>query len=93
MLQNDIHRADAVRHMSVNAGTRTADRTDSHGHRPQNGLTCPNTQVTPLPRRLHPVGLGNAIRVVTCSFSSSARGSVTRSGVADEVFGGEIIPE
>jgi diguanylate cyclase (GGDEF)-like protein len=41
----------------------------------------------------HLVGLGNAIRVVTCSFSSSARGSATPSGVADEVFRGEIIPE
>ena len=42
-LQNDIRRADAVRHMSVDAGTRTADRADSHGHRPQNRLTCQNT--------------------------------------------------
>jgi hypothetical protein len=49
MLQNDIRRADAVRHMSVDAGTRTADRADSHGHRPQNRLTCPNTQGRPLP--------------------------------------------
>jgi hypothetical protein len=39
------------------------------------------------------VGLGNAIRVVTCSFSSSARGLAIPSGVADEVFRGEIIPE
>ena len=37
MLQNDIRRTDAVRHVSVDAGTRTADRADSHGHRPQNG--------------------------------------------------------
>lgn len=37
MLQNDIRRADAVRHVSVDAGTRTADRADRHGHRPQNG--------------------------------------------------------
>ena len=44
MLQNDIRRADAVRHMSVDAGTPTAHRMDSHGHRPQNRLTCPNTQ-------------------------------------------------
>jgi hypothetical protein len=44
MLQNDIRRADTVRHMSVDPGTRTADRADSHGHRPQNRLTCPNTQ-------------------------------------------------
>jgi hypothetical protein len=49
MLQNDIRRADAVRHMSVDAGTRAADRADSHGHRPQNRLTCPNTQGRPLP--------------------------------------------
>jgi hypothetical protein len=47
MLQNDIRRADAVRHMSVDAGTRTADRADSHGHRPQNRLTCQNTQGRP----------------------------------------------
>jgi hypothetical protein len=47
MLQNDIRRADAVRHMSVDAGTRTADRADSHGHRPQNTLTCQNTQGRP----------------------------------------------
>ena len=37
MLQNDIRHADAVRHVSVDAGTRTADRADSHGQRPQNG--------------------------------------------------------
>ena len=49
MLRNDIRRANAVRHMSVDAGTRTADRADSHGHRPQNRLTCPNTQGRPLP--------------------------------------------
>jgi len=49
MLQNDIRRADAVRHMSVDADTRTADCADSHGHRPQNGLTCPNTQGRTLP--------------------------------------------
>src|ERR1700757_4350017 len=49
MLQNDIRRADAVRHMSMDAGTRTTDRADSHGHRPQNRLTCPNTQGRPLP--------------------------------------------
>jgi hypothetical protein len=47
MLQNEIRRADAVRHMSVDAGTRTADRADSHGHRPQNRLTCQNTQGRP----------------------------------------------
>ena len=47
MLQNDIRGADAVRHMSVDAGTRTADRADSHGHRPQNRLTCQNTQGRP----------------------------------------------
>ena len=47
MLQNDSRRADAVRHMSVDAGTRTADRADSHGHRPQNRLTCLNTQGRP----------------------------------------------
>jgi hypothetical protein len=49
MLRNDIRRAGAVRYMSVDAGTRTADRADSHGHRPQNRLTCPNTQGRPLP--------------------------------------------
>ncbi len=47
MLQNDIRRADTVRHMSMDAGTRTADRADSHGHRPQNRLTCQNTQGRP----------------------------------------------
>ena len=45
MSQNDIHRANAVRHMSVDAGIRTADRADSHGHRPQNKLTCSAEQV------------------------------------------------
>jgi hypothetical protein len=49
MLQNDIRRADAVRHVSVDAGTRTADRADGHGHRPQNRLTCPNTHGRPPP--------------------------------------------
>ncbi len=49
MLQNDIRRADAVRHMSVDAGTRTADRTDSHGHRPQNQADLPKHAGTPLP--------------------------------------------
>jgi hypothetical protein len=33
-------RADAVRHVSVNAVPRTAHRTDSHGHRPHNRLAC-----------------------------------------------------
>src|SRR5690349_20911096 len=47
MLPNDIRHADAVRHMSVDAGTWTADRADSHGHRPQNRLTCQNTQGRP----------------------------------------------
>jgi hypothetical protein len=31
--------------MSVNAGIQTAHRTDSHGHRPQNSLTCSNIQI------------------------------------------------
>ena len=44
-------------------------------------------------RRYGPVGLGNAILVLTCSSSSSARGSATRSGVPGGVFRGEIIPE
>jgi hypothetical protein len=47
MLQNDIRRADAVRHMSVHAGTRTADRADSHGHRPQNQADLPRHAGTP----------------------------------------------
>jgi hypothetical protein len=47
MLRNDIRRADAVRHTSVDAGTLTADRADSHGHCPQNRLTCQNTQGRP----------------------------------------------
>jgi hypothetical protein len=35
--------------MSVNAGIQTAHRTDSHGHRPQNSLTCSNIQIRHFP--------------------------------------------
>jgi hypothetical protein len=31
-----------VIYMSVNAGVKTADRTDRHGRPPPNRLTCPN---------------------------------------------------
>lgn len=41
--------ADAVIYMSVPAGIQAAHRTDSHGHRPQNRLTCANQQAQPLP--------------------------------------------
>ena len=51
MLQNDIRRADAVRHTSVDAGTRTANRADSHGYRPQNQADlAKHVQGTPSPR-------------------------------------------
>ena len=62
MLQNDIHHAAPVRHVSVDAGTWTADRADSHGHRPQNRLTCPNTQGR-LSRRWYPAFGDTALAV------------------------------
>jgi hypothetical protein len=45
---------DAVRYMSVHTGVQAAYRTDSHGHCPQNRLTCANQQAEPLPQA-HPV--------------------------------------
>jgi hypothetical protein len=55
MLQNDIRGTDAVRHMSVPAGIQAAGRTDSHGHRPQNRLTCANQQAElRVPKRIQP---------------------------------------
>jgi hypothetical protein len=49
-----IRGTDAVRYMSVHTGVQAAHRTDSHGHCPQNRLTCANQQVEPLPQA-HPV--------------------------------------
>jgi hypothetical protein len=48
-------RPDAVRYTSVRTGIQAADRTDIHGHRPQNRLTCANRQPEPLcPKRIQP---------------------------------------
>lgn len=44
-----IFAAGPVRHMSVPAGPRAGEITDNHGQRPQNVLTCPNTQVRRFP--------------------------------------------
>ena len=38
-----------VIYMSVHTGIQAAHRTDSHGHCPQNRLTCANQQAEPLP--------------------------------------------
>jgi len=39
--------------MSVRAGIQAAHRTDSHGHCPQNHLTCANQQAEPCsPKRI-----------------------------------------
>jgi hypothetical protein len=41
--------------MSVHTGTQAAHRTDSHGHRPQNRLTCANQHAEPCaPNRIQP---------------------------------------
>ena len=46
-----------VRYMSVPAGIQAAYHTDSHGHRPQNLLTCANQQAEPPRKRAQPVNL------------------------------------
>jgi hypothetical protein len=47
--------------MSVNTAVQPAHRTDSHGHRSQNGLTCPNTLIPVFvgPRHLNRAGIHN----------------------------------
>jgi hypothetical protein len=45
---------DAVRYMSVPTGINAAHRTDSHGHCPQNRLTCANQQAEPCAPQAHP---------------------------------------
>ena len=49
-----IRGTDAVRYMSVHTGIQAAHRTDSHGHCPQNRLTCANQQAEPLCPQAHP---------------------------------------
>ena len=55
----EVRRTDAVRHMSVPARSQPPDRTDSHGHCPQNSLTSTNLKAAPRPA---PMGLGYWIR-------------------------------
>ena len=46
---------DAVRYMSVHTGIQAAHPTDSHGHCPQNRLTCANQQAELCaPNRIQP---------------------------------------
>ena len=40
--------------MSVHTGIQAAHRTDSHGHCPQNRLTCANQQAEPCAPKAHP---------------------------------------
>ena len=52
---NRRYRPHPVRYMSVRAGIQAAHRTDSHGHCPQNRLTCANQQAEPCaPKRIRP---------------------------------------
>ena len=44
-----------VIYTSVHTGIQAAHRTDSHGHCPQNRLTCANQQAEPL-SQAHPGG-------------------------------------
>ena len=67
-------RPDAVRYMSVLTGIQAAHRTDSHGHCPQNRLTCANQQAEPCTPMRH----GGS----TCSSPTGRRPAPGRRGSA-----------